>query len=171
MEVTATGAYTGYGNPEKTGGTAELGKDAFFQLLITQLRYQDPLNPKDSNEFAAQMAQFTSLEQVQGIKSGMEALLAAQEINQYLFIDYMEKVNNRLGDIVAAISAWLPVYPEQNYLQLLEREVTLALPDGREVKGTVTAIKFEGGQALLEVDGSYYSPGLLVSVRGGQGHA
>lgn len=42
----------------------ELGKMEFLQLLITQLKVQDPLNPMDSQEFAAQLAQFTALEQM-----------------------------------------------------------------------------------------------------------
>ena len=44
---------------------AELGQDAFLQLLITQLRYQDPTDPLQDREFVAQLAQFTALEQAQ----------------------------------------------------------------------------------------------------------
>jgi len=49
----------------KTGG--DLGKDDFLNLLVTQLRYQDPLNPTNDKEFIAQMAQFSSLEQMQNM--------------------------------------------------------------------------------------------------------
>ncbi len=52
----------------------ELGKDAFLQLLVTQLRYQDPLDPQDNGEFISQMAQFTSLEQMTNVASGLEKL-------------------------------------------------------------------------------------------------
>ncbi len=42
----------------------ELGKMDFLNLLVTQLRYQDPLNPIDDREFMAQLAQFSALEQM-----------------------------------------------------------------------------------------------------------
>ena len=45
----------------------ELDKNAFLQLLITQMKYQDPLNPMDDKDFLGQMAQFTALEQMQNL--------------------------------------------------------------------------------------------------------
>ena len=56
------------------GGTSDLDKDAFLRLLTTQLQHQDPLNPMENSEFVAQLAQFSSLEQLQGLSSGMESL-------------------------------------------------------------------------------------------------
>ena len=43
---------------------ANLDKNAFMLLLVTQFKYQDPLNPMDDKEFVSQMAQFSSLEQL-----------------------------------------------------------------------------------------------------------
>lgn len=45
----------------------DLDKNAFLNLLVTQMRYQDPLNPTSDREFLAQMAQFTALEQMQNL--------------------------------------------------------------------------------------------------------
>ncbi len=44
-----------------------LGKEAFLQLLVTQMQYQDPLNPQDDTQFISQLAQFSSLEQMQNL--------------------------------------------------------------------------------------------------------
>ena len=52
----------------------DLGKDAFLQLLVTQLRYQDPLEPQDNSQFIAQLAQFSALEQMTNVSSGVEDL-------------------------------------------------------------------------------------------------
>lgn len=49
-------------------------KHTFLKLLVAQLTHQDPLNPTDDKEFVAQLAQFTSLEQLQEINSGVSGL-------------------------------------------------------------------------------------------------
>jgi flagellar basal-body rod modification protein FlgD len=65
--------------------TKTLGKDDFLKLLITQMRNQDPLNPLDQNQFLAQTAQFTSLENLQNIStqlSEMKTLAQGQSLTQ-----------------------------------------------------------------------------------------
>ena len=49
-------------------------KDAFLQLLVAQIQNQDPLNPTDGLEFLTQLAQFSELEQMIGIRSDLQAL-------------------------------------------------------------------------------------------------
>ena len=51
-----------------------MGKDDFLNLLITQLQNQDPLNPTDSTEFTAQLAQFSSLEQLGNVNENLTEL-------------------------------------------------------------------------------------------------
>ncbi len=57
---------------ETKRGSSELGKDAFLQLLVTQMQNQDPLNPSSDTEFIAQLAQFSALEQMQNLNVSMQ---------------------------------------------------------------------------------------------------
>lgn len=61
-----------------TGATSALGKDEFLKLLVTQMRYQDPLSPMDNAQFTAQLAQFSSLEQLFEVNSNLSALGQSQ---------------------------------------------------------------------------------------------
>lgn len=56
-----------------------LGKEDFLQLLVAQLSAQDPLNPMDSREFSAQLAQFSALEQMTNMNTTLGELVAAQQ--------------------------------------------------------------------------------------------
>lgn len=60
--------------PKETKANDELGKDAFLQLLVTQLRHQDPLAPQDNGEYIAQLAQFSSLEQMTNVANNLKDL-------------------------------------------------------------------------------------------------
>lgn len=56
-----------------------LGRDAFMSLLVTQLQHQNPLEPMADGEFLAQLAQFSSLENLEQISQDIAALRAAIE--------------------------------------------------------------------------------------------
>ena len=70
--------------PAGTGATSSvaakdiMGKEDFLTLLVAQLKNQDPLNPDDPTEFTAQLAQFSSLEQLYNLNDSMQALAIAQ---------------------------------------------------------------------------------------------
>lgn len=57
----------------------KLGKEDFLKLLVTQLRYQDPTEPMSNEQFIAQTAQFSSLEQMQEMNSNLQAFVESQE--------------------------------------------------------------------------------------------
>ncbi len=61
-------------NLESQKSRIVLGKDDFLKLLVTQLKYQDPLNPLEQHEFAAHLAQFSQLEQLSNIGTGIQGL-------------------------------------------------------------------------------------------------
>ncbi|CAI8387195.1 MAG: Basal-body rod modification protein FlgD [Porticoccaceae bacterium UBA1117] len=62
----------------------ELGRDAFLQLLTTQLTNQDPLNPMENEAFVAQLAQFSSLEANIGMQSSLEDMAAGMRQDQMM---------------------------------------------------------------------------------------
>ncbi|HVP29133.1 MAG TPA: flagellar hook capping FlgD N-terminal domain-containing protein [Myxococcota bacterium] len=57
---------------------SSLGQQDFLKMLITQLENQDPLNPQDATQFTAQLAQFSSLEQLVSLRTGIDKLVSAQ---------------------------------------------------------------------------------------------
>lgn len=61
--------------PEAPGG--KLGKDEFLKLLVAQMRNQDPMNPSKPEEFASQLAQFSSLEQLVNVNEALAGQSAA----------------------------------------------------------------------------------------------
>ena len=60
----------------------KLGKEDFLRLLITQLKYQDPLEPLKNEEFIAQLAQFNSLEQMINLNRSFSQMLTLQQLTQ-----------------------------------------------------------------------------------------
>ena len=75
------------GNPRDTGSMQSLGRDDFLQLLVTKLQHQDPLKPMEDSDFIAQLAQFSSLEQMNNIADGIESS------NQWDYLQ-MQSMNN-----------------------------------------------------------------------------
>jgi len=76
VEATSAGLLTG--TTPTTSTTNSVDKDTFLQLLVAQLRYQDPTNPADTSQMMAQTAQFSALEQMQAVAEQTSQLLAAQ---------------------------------------------------------------------------------------------
>ncbi len=70
-----TNAADNQGSSVLPSSTDALGdKEAFLQLLVAQLKNQDPLNPADGVQFLTQLAQFSQLEQLMGIRGDLQAL-------------------------------------------------------------------------------------------------
>lgn len=61
-------------------GNSELGQDQFLQLLVAQMQNQDPINPMDGKEFASQLAEFNSVEQLIGVNDGLSELAESQDV-------------------------------------------------------------------------------------------
>jgi flagellar basal-body rod modification protein FlgD len=83
MSVSATeGVTSPFTTPtdqSATSGTNSLGdQNTFLQLMVAQMKYQDPMNPTDSSQFLSQTAQFTALEKMTSVADQMSSLVQSQ---------------------------------------------------------------------------------------------
>ena len=78
------GIGSGGGASAALGAAPSLGRQEFLQLLVTQLRNQDPLNPMDDREFISQMAQLSELESTNSLAARVDEMAAAQRGAQAL---------------------------------------------------------------------------------------
>ncbi len=100
----------------KAANKSSLGKDDFLKLLVTQMKQQDPLNPMDDKEYVAQLAQFSSLEQLTNISTGITDLKTSMgqqtQLSAVGFIGKTVKSNgykvSKEGDSISALSYTLP---------------------------------------------------------------
>ena len=86
--------------------TESLGKDDFLKLLLAQLRNQDPLNPADNTEFVAQLAQFSTLEQLTTINSSLEQSLnynknVSESINNSMMVNFIGRTVSAESNVFA----------------------------------------------------------------------
>lgn len=88
---------------EKSDGT--LGKDEFLNLLVTQLKYQDPLSPLDDKEFIAQMAQFSALEQMKNMSDGFQSIKAFSLIGKYVVAQKEDDVTGELKTVKGEVES------------------------------------------------------------------
>ena len=83
-------------------GRNQLGKDAFLKLLVAQLKNQDPQNPADSSQMAAQLAQFSSVEQLTNISKTLDS----QSTSQATLIEQVAAgaASGNIGRVITASS-------------------------------------------------------------------
>jgi flagellar basal-body rod modification protein FlgD len=75
------------GSTQSTTGSQTLNQADFLQLLVTQMSSQDPLNPQSDTDFAAQLAQFSSLQQSQDMQSDLQNIQATGLIGQTVTVN------------------------------------------------------------------------------------
>ncbi|MED3797123.1 flagellar hook assembly protein FlgD [Lysinibacillus capsici] len=144
--------YSNYRKPTKQTGNSELGKDAFLQLLITQLQHQDPTNPMDDREFISQMAQFSSLEQMQNMTKAIESLLSSQQQSQMM--NYATFIGK-----------------EVKWHEITEEKDEKGNPVVNEGTGVIESLKFVDGSVVFKLaDGKEISPGNISGILSGAGN-
>lgn len=81
QDVTASSKST-----KKTTSNSTLDKEAFLQLLVAQMKYQDPLEPTSNTEYISQLAQFSALEEMQNVRASMDLQRASGLVGQEVYI-------------------------------------------------------------------------------------
>ncbi len=73
---------------KKASGSSTMDKESFLQLLVAQMKYQDPLEPTSNTEYISQYAQFSELEQMQNLSGSMNLQRASGLVGQYAVIEH-----------------------------------------------------------------------------------
>jgi len=134
MAIAAVG--NSYNQTQTSSTTKTLGKDDFLKLFVAQLRSQNPLNPMDNTEFTAQLAQFSSLEQLSNINTQLHDLLLFQNSLQNTL------TNNLIGRQVKIPGN--EIYLKEN------GEISYTLPE--DVSKVKISIYDSGGGLVKEVN-------------------
>ncbi|MEJ2610282.1 MAG: flagellar hook capping FlgD N-terminal domain-containing protein [Candidatus Thiodiazotropha sp.] len=102
--VDSIGAALGSGTQQLE--RAGLGQEDFLKILLAQLSYQDPLKPMDNQEFMAQFAQFSSLDQTRQSNESLDSLLLMQAANQAVGLLGKEvEVGTETGSVVGEVTS------------------------------------------------------------------
>ncbi|SFH50234.1 flagellar basal-body rod modification protein FlgD [Tindallia magadiensis] len=110
-------------NPDEVKNTFNdnLDKDAFLKLLTTQLSNQDPLNPMEDREFIAQMAQFSSLEQMQNMNESMktnhEDMMEHMKIMNNNMVEGHATVAVQIGSLAEVLEAYLATHEDGDEIE------------------------------------------------------
>lgn len=110
--------------PTKTNtkkyGTDDLGKDAFMTLLITQMQNQDPLNPSSDTEFISQLAQFSTLEQMENLNSTIANQNAFAMVGKNVIIN-VGASEGKVVDTVAGYVQYVEIKDGKAFLAVNEK--------------------------------------------------
>lgn len=73
---------------------SSLDKDAFLKLLVTQMQYQDPLEPTSNTEYMSQLAQFSSVEELQNLSNTLSNSQSMNLTGQYVILNVPDSAGN-----------------------------------------------------------------------------
>ena len=122
----------------------------FLNLMLQQLKNQDPTQPTDNTEWLSQLAQYSSLEQMTQMNTGLTNCM------NYISAMYNDMAMN--AEITQTLS-------------MVGKEVTITVPDENdsskttEITGKVTEANFKDGTGKVKVNGEYYSISNITSIR------
>jgi len=147
------------GAERKPGG--DMGKNDFLMLLAAQLRFQDPLEPKSDSDFAAGLAQFSSLEQMQNMNSSLEVMANYQSyglVGKFVVAEAL--VDGRMTEIPGVVDS---IFTSNGIFMAQIGEFVVPITSIKEVFDTNNILTSEmlltasnnliGREVVAEVDG------------------
>lgn len=151
-EITNMQNQTAVNNMEtqkRNGGTTSANdSNMFLQLMLQQLKNQDPTEPTSNTEWLSQLAQYSSLEQMTQMNEGFTNCM-----------NYMQALYSDIGTNAEITQT----------LSLIGKEITVKDPEDKsgtkKITGTVTEASFEDGTGKVKINDTYYSIANIVSVR------
>ena len=146
-------------NTADSSSNSSLDKDAFLQLLVTQMQYQDPLEPTSNTEYMAQLAQFSTVEELQNVNSTISNSQSLSLTGQYVILNVPDSAGNitpisgivdyvtlsegktylHIGDEYYS-SEYLDSVVSYDYLEYISRDdsTTVEKPDSSDDDNTTT---------------------------------
>jgi flagellar basal-body rod modification protein FlgD len=166
----ATSKVTGSGSSTSAttkSSTSDVTKNEFLMLLVTQLKYQDPLSPMDNSQFLSQLAQFQALEANTNMQKGIEALgtefkdtvaaqqNSAQSMNNASAVSLIGKqARIKESDVIWDATAGATIPITVNLGNKSGADVQILDSDGNVVKTLQTATKDAQNSSTVTWDGS-----------------
>jgi flagellar basal-body rod modification protein FlgD len=142
MALTGIDANDPFSGTLTQAAESHLDRGAFMKLLVSQLENQDPLSPVANEDFVAQLATFSSLEELEGLNQNVVAMIALNQTNALL--SQLTQSSALIGKHVA----WED------------------LESGARRSGTVESVKIVDGLAMLRIDGEDVPLAAVTEVEG-----
>ena len=142
MEVNSVAYNTVAGNTQGTKRSTTVSKDDFLKILVTQLKYQNPLEPQKPEEFLTQLSQLTQVEQLQTMASALETMKKSME--QSNISQWISTVGKKMNVASSNLSRGDVVYikPEADFDEVILTKTNL-------VTGSKEAVTFKKGDPLV----------------------
>lgn len=136
-----SGNYSTYSGKEAPREfNSSLDKDAFLKILVTQLKYQNPLQPTNDTEFIGQMAQFSTLEQAQNTNKAIRLNSANSMVNKLVKANFKDEDSSETKEIIGLVEK----------VALENNDIILTV----DSKGVKYDVKFDEVKEVTELENS-----------------
>ncbi|HHW71487.1 MAG TPA: flagellar hook capping protein [Clostridiales bacterium] len=123
----------GYSDKIERNVSGDLGKEEFLKILIAQLQNQDPLSPVDDKEFIAQLAQFSTLEQMQNMSYDFNVMRGMDLIGRTVYAEVYNDITGQLvpvaGEVDSAIFSNGKLYLTIGDINITLDDIKMVLSD------------------------------------------